>query len=49
MKTMMTKLAASVSRMRMAIGHMFDAYEQALNELIGTPAYPQLFETCEMM
>ena len=30
MKTMMTKLAVSVNRMRMAIGHMFDAYEQDL-------------------
>lgn len=49
MKTMMKKLAANVNRMRMSISHMFDAYEKALCELRGTPAYPQLFVTCEMM
>lgn len=49
MKTMIAKLAASVSRLRISIGHMLDAYESALNELSGTSAYPQMFETYEMM
>lgn len=49
MKHMITKLAAAVIRVKMAIAHMLDTYEKSLNELIGTPAYPQLFETCELM
>lgn len=49
MKHMITKLAAAMARMKMAIDRMFDAYENALNELMGTPAYPHLFETYEIM
>ena len=49
MKRMITKLAATVNRMKTAISHSFDAYEDALNELRGTPAYPQMFDSHEII
>ena len=39
MKTAMTKLTGTFTRMKKAIGRAFDAYDKALLELRGTPAF----------
>lgn len=49
MKTMIAKLVAGVKCMRMSIVRMCDDYEKALYELVKISAYPQMFETNEMM
>lgn len=49
MKRLIAKLAAVVTLMKNSFDHMLDAYAEAVDELKGTPAYLQLFETCEII
>lgn len=49
MKRMVNKMVTPVTKMARSIARMFREYEKALNELSGTPAFPQMFESYEMI